>query len=73
MKVSAFISPPSTSVQGTVFLSLVEQMVAGFHPSAMFTRSINDFAISFEAFLLFVITFMRGMHWPLAVFNVLTN
>ena len=61
---------------GTVFLNLAEQMVAGFHPSdlfAMFATSRNDFTISFEAFSLFMVPLKRGMHWPPAVFIVLTN
>ena len=36
-------------------------------PFTMFTKSINNFTISFGAFSLFMIPFMRGMHGPLAV------
>ena len=42
-------------------------------PFAMFAKSINDFTISFGAFSLFMIPITRRMHWPLAVFTVLTN
>ena len=42
-------------------------------PFAMFAKSINDFTISFGTSSLFMILFIRGTHWPPAVFIVLTN
>ena len=40
---------------------------------AMFAISINDFTTSFGVFSLSIISFTREMHWPAAVFTVLTN
>ena len=42
-------------------------------PFATFSKSINDFTISFGEFSLFMIPFTRGMHWTPGAFSVSTN
>ena len=53
----------------TVFLALFEQIVAGFHPSALLPCLPNLSMAS--SFILFPVT--RWMHWSPAAFTVLTN
>ena len=61
----SLLSPslPSSLALGTVVLTLIEQMVAGFSsisPFAMFSKSVNDFTISFGTVLLFRILLYKG-------------
>ena len=70
IKLSTFTFPPSTFsnscwTDGYWFSSI--------SPFAMFTKFINDFTIPFGAFSLFMIPFTWRMHWPPAVFTVLTK
>ena len=54
---------------------LFEQIIAGFHPSALFHvfEIFNDFTVSFGSFSLFMIPFTRGIYWLPVAFTPLTN
>ena len=76
MRLCFYLSSLYLFYWGTVFLALVEQMVAGFHSSpllSMFTKSINKFTLCFGTFSLFMIPFTRGMLWSPTVLTVLTK
>ena len=70
MKLSAFASLPRPLVLGN---SLLLNWFSSISPFAMSTKSMNVFTISFGTFSLFMILFTRGIHWPPAVFTVITN
>ena len=72
MKLSVFTSPIFTFCTGQQFFELLlSRWLLVFIHQPFFTKSINDFSISFGAFSLIMIT--RRMHWPPAVFTFLTN
>ena len=75
MELSNFTSSPSTSCTGKNLSNSSWTYGCWFSSIssfAIFTKSVNDFTISFGVFSLFMIPFTRGMHWPPAVM-FLTN